>query len=234
MALRWPRKSMPRRAITSRTSSGAPDRPPHPVRPRTPRPDPVTLGLPGEEGGGHRGTADVGGTDEEDVNGVILRWCASTPGGLACRDGDRPTGHGPSSAAAGSVTEPDPVAPEENREFQHRHHPDRVRGPRTWATPSPSWAWWPETSGGRSPPPTTPRLRGSGRTRASGRSSIFFDALGTVEFTSTHRTAMVADGDLVITWLHVAFTSPKGRDVDMEEVQIWQLADGKVQSVSTS
>jgi ketosteroid isomerase-like protein len=58
-----------------------------------------------------------------------------------------------------------------------------------------------------------------------------FAALGTVEFTSITERAMVANGDLVILWLQVAFTSPKGREVDMEEVQIWQLADGKVVGV---
>jgi hypothetical protein len=44
---------------------------------------------------------------------------------------------------------------------------------------------------------------------------------------------VLIDGDLPITWPHVAFTSPKGRDVGIEEVQIWQLADGKARSVDT-
>jgi len=43
--------------------------------------------------------------------------------------------------------------------------------------------------------------------------------------------ASLSEGGLVMNWLRVAFTSPKGRQVDMEEVQIWQVADGKVQSV---
>lgn len=61
----------------------------------------------------------------------------------------------------------------------------------------------------------------------------FFAQLAELTFTDFTLKAMLSDGDLVITWLHVAFTSPKGRDVDMEEVQIWQLADGKVARVDT-
>jgi ketosteroid isomerase-like protein len=61
----------------------------------------------------------------------------------------------------------------------------------------------------------------------------FFAELARLTFTDFTLKAMLSDGDLVITWLHVAFTSPKGRDVDMEEVQIWRLVDGKVQSVDT-
>jgi ketosteroid isomerase-like protein len=61
----------------------------------------------------------------------------------------------------------------------------------------------------------------------------FFAELSLLTFTDFTLKAMLSDGDLVITWLHVAFTSPKGRDVDMEEVQVWQLADGKVRSVDT-
>ncbi len=61
----------------------------------------------------------------------------------------------------------------------------------------------------------------------------FFAELAKLTFTDFTLKAVLSDGDLVITWLHVAFTSPLGRDVDMEEVQIWQLADGKVASVDT-
>jgi len=61
----------------------------------------------------------------------------------------------------------------------------------------------------------------------------FFAELAQVTFSDFTLRAMLSDGDLVITWLHVAFTSPQGREVDMEEVQIWQLADGKVRSVDT-
>ncbi len=61
----------------------------------------------------------------------------------------------------------------------------------------------------------------------------FFAELAKLDFTDFTLKAILSDGDLVITWLHVAFTSPLGREVDMEEVQIWQLADGKVASVDT-
>ena len=61
----------------------------------------------------------------------------------------------------------------------------------------------------------------------------FFAELAKLDFTDFTLKAILSDGDLVITWLHVAFTSPLGREVDMEEVQIWQLADGKVTSVDT-
>jgi ketosteroid isomerase-like protein len=61
----------------------------------------------------------------------------------------------------------------------------------------------------------------------------FFAELAKLDFTDFTLKAILSDGDLVITWLHVAFTSPLGREVDMEEVQIWRLADGKVTSVDT-
>jgi ketosteroid isomerase-like protein len=61
----------------------------------------------------------------------------------------------------------------------------------------------------------------------------FFAELAKLTFTDFTLKAILSDGDLVMTWLHVAFTSPLGREVDMEEVQIWQLADGKVTSVDT-
>jgi ketosteroid isomerase-like protein len=61
----------------------------------------------------------------------------------------------------------------------------------------------------------------------------FFSELAKLDFTDFTLKAILSEGDLVITWLHVAFTSPLGREVDMEEVQIWQLADGKVASVDT-
>ncbi len=61
----------------------------------------------------------------------------------------------------------------------------------------------------------------------------FFEELAKLTFTDFTLKALLAEGDLVMTWLHVAFTGPNGRGVDMEEVQIWQLADGKVLSVDT-
>jgi ketosteroid isomerase-like protein len=61
----------------------------------------------------------------------------------------------------------------------------------------------------------------------------FFARLGELTFTDFTLRAVLTDGDVVMTWLHVAFTSPKGRGVDMEEVQIWQLDGGKVARVDT-
>jgi ketosteroid isomerase-like protein len=61
----------------------------------------------------------------------------------------------------------------------------------------------------------------------------FFAELAKLTFTDFTLKALLADGNLVMSWLHVAFTGPNGRSVDMEEVQIWQLADGKVHSVDT-
>jgi ketosteroid isomerase-like protein len=61
----------------------------------------------------------------------------------------------------------------------------------------------------------------------------FFAELSRLTFTDFTLKAVLIDGDLPITWPHVAFTSPKGRDVGIEEVQIWQLADGKARSVDT-
>ena len=61
----------------------------------------------------------------------------------------------------------------------------------------------------------------------------FFAELAELDFGEFTLKALLADGDLVMTWLHVAFTSPKGRAVEMEEVQIWRLAGGKIVSVDT-
>ncbi len=61
----------------------------------------------------------------------------------------------------------------------------------------------------------------------------FFAELTKLDFSDFTLKAILSDGELVMTWLHVAFTSPLGREVDMEEVQIWRLAEGKVTSVDT-
>jgi ketosteroid isomerase-like protein len=66
-----------------------------------------------------------------------------------------------------------------------------------------------------------------------GRRSLpqFIAAVSQVDFTDITLKASLSEGGLVMNWMHVAFTSPKGHHVAMEEVQIWQVADGKVQSV---
>ncbi|HVB92660.1 MAG TPA: nuclear transport factor 2 family protein [Acidimicrobiales bacterium] len=61
----------------------------------------------------------------------------------------------------------------------------------------------------------------------------FFSELAKVEFSDFTLKAVASDGDVVITWLHVAFTGPSGRSVDMEETQIWRFENGKVRSVDT-
>jgi ketosteroid isomerase-like protein len=52
-----------------------------------------------------------------------------------------------------------------------------------------------------------------------------------VEMTAFEIKAIFGEGDLVAVWLHMAFTAPSGRSVDMDETQIWTFADGKVVSV---
>jgi ketosteroid isomerase-like protein len=68
-----------------------------------------------------------------------------------------------------------------------------------------------------------------------GRKSLpdFFSELAKIKFSEFTLKAVAGDGDVVITWLHVAFTGPSGRSVDMEEAQIWQFENGKVRSVDT-
>ena len=60
-----------------------------------------------------------------------------------------------------------------------------------------------------------------------------FEALSTVQFDDFTLRRLVSDGDLVFTWLHVAFTAPGGRTVDTEEVQIWELEGARVRRVHT-
>ena len=53
-------------------------------------------------------------------------------------------------------------------------------------------------------------------------------AVGEAEITDK---ALVADGDTVVTWVHVTFTGPNGRAVDMDEAHIWRLSHGRIVSV---
>ncbi len=43
--------------------------------------------------------------------------------------------------------------------------------------------------------------------------------------------AIFGQDDYVVVWIHVVYTTPKGRVVDMDEAQIWRFAEGKVVSV---
>jgi len=52
-----------------------------------------------------------------------------------------------------------------------------------------------------------------------------------VTYTDVANKALVADGDTVMTWVHVAFDTPAGRHAETDEVLVWQLSDGKVVSV---
>ena len=58
-----------------------------------------------------------------------------------------------------------------------------------------------------------------------------FEAFTTVQYTDVSRKAMLVDGDLVMTWVHVAFIGPTGRPGETDEALIWRLDDGKVVSV---
>jgi ketosteroid isomerase-like protein len=68
-----------------------------------------------------------------------------------------------------------------------------------------------------------------------GRASLpgLFAAFATVQFTDVTLKALIGSGDIIASWSDVAFTSPKGRSVAMQEVQIWQVVDGKIASVDT-
>ncbi len=59
----------------------------------------------------------------------------------------------------------------------------------------------------------------------------FMQDMDVVEMTDFEIKAIVGEGDLVMVWLHMAFTAPTGRSVDMDETQIWTFADGKVVAV---
>jgi ketosteroid isomerase-like protein len=61
--------------------------------------------------------------------------------------------------------------------------------------------------------------------------AAFFEAMDVVDMTSFEIKAVIGEGDLVMVWLHMAFTTPAGRSVDMDETQVWKFRDGKVVSV---
>jgi ketosteroid isomerase-like protein len=61
--------------------------------------------------------------------------------------------------------------------------------------------------------------------------AAFFEAMDVVDMTAFDIKAVIGEGDLVMVWLHMAFTAPTGRTVDMDETQIWRFRDDKVISV---
>jgi ketosteroid isomerase-like protein len=59
----------------------------------------------------------------------------------------------------------------------------------------------------------------------------FFEALSVVAMEKFEIRAIDGSDDLVAAWLHVVWTSPKDRRVDMDELQIWRFDGPKVTSV---
>ena len=53
-------------------------------------------------------------------------------------------------------------------------------------------------------------------------------AIGPVEITDR---ALVAEGDLVVTWAHVKFRGPSGREADIDEAHFWHLVSGRIDTV---
>jgi ketosteroid isomerase-like protein len=68
-----------------------------------------------------------------------------------------------------------------------------------------------------------------------GRANLpkFFEALSQVEFSDFTLLALVGDEETVVSWLHVAFTTPIGKSVDMQEVQVWRFTGDRVSEVHT-
>ena len=67
----------------------------------------------------------------------------------------------------------------------------------------------------------------------TGRQGVvaFMQDMDVVEMNDFQIKAVIGEGDLVMVWLHMAFTAPTGRTVDMDETQIWTFSDGKVIAV---
>jgi ketosteroid isomerase-like protein len=68
----------------------------------------------------------------------------------------------------------------------------------------------------------------------TGRQGVlaFMQAMDVVTMNDFEIKAVIGEGDLVAVWLHMAFTTPSGGHVDMDETQIWRFRpDGKVISV---
>ncbi len=61
--------------------------------------------------------------------------------------------------------------------------------------------------------------------------AAFLDDLASVGFTEAVHTGMLADGDQVVTVTHLAFDGPNGTHVEVDEVQVWRLVDGRVATV---
>jgi len=67
----------------------------------------------------------------------------------------------------------------------------------------------------------------------TGRQGVaaFMEAMDVVEMKAFDIKAVFGQGDHVAVWLHMAFTAPTGKTVDMDETQIWTFSEGKVVAV---
>ena len=67
----------------------------------------------------------------------------------------------------------------------------------------------------------------------TGRQGVaaFMADMAVVEMSAFDVKAVFGEGDLVAVRLHMAFTAPTGRTVDMDETQIWTFSAGKVVAV---
>ena len=59
----------------------------------------------------------------------------------------------------------------------------------------------------------------------------FLDYLASVGFTRAETTDLIAEGDTVTTVTELAFDGSNGLHVEVGEVQVWRLVDGKIVSV---
>ncbi len=61
--------------------------------------------------------------------------------------------------------------------------------------------------------------------------AAFFEAMHSVTVTRFEICDIFGEGDVVCADLHITWTAPTGRTVDMHEVQVWRFRDDKVVSV---
>lgn len=67
----------------------------------------------------------------------------------------------------------------------------------------------------------------------SGRQGIlaFFEDMSQVSMEDFVVEDVIGEGDVVVALLHMAFATPAGGRVDMDEAQVWRFEGGKVKSV---
>lgn len=67
----------------------------------------------------------------------------------------------------------------------------------------------------------------------TGRQGVaaFLADMDVVDMTAFEVKSVFGQGDHVCVVLHMAFTTPTGRSVDMDETQVWTFSEGKVISV---